>query len=447
MTEALKCPSCSASLEAPPGNATSMRCPYCNSTVMLVSDSQGKVMAAFAGDPEVSGAGKSNGWEKVAELLRAGKKIEAIRLYRELNGVGLATAKTAIDQMAAENPTIVAVPTGGKFAVRFAMGILFFVVLIIILIVHSIRNQAVPPQAASLPPPITVPQLMAEPPGPPPPPPEYADKKVEFGAEGIGAGQFKDARSIAIDGAGKIYVGEFSDGRIQEFDSTGKFLSEWSIGHGIYLTNLAADQQGNLYVVSPGKITRYDAATHMPQTEFQTRVDDNHDFEPEEYTDACAAADGNIYAVAGSHIVVLGSDGKIKNVLKEADKIGEDVSFQRIAVTGEGDIYALDRTKGVFKMASDGRYINRFGGGQGMGPGYVMTAQNLAVDGQGRVFVAGADPAVQVFDADGRYLGFFGGNDVAFGIAINAQNEIFACFRNDNSVRGYVVDKKTDQMP
>jgi outer membrane protein assembly factor BamB len=272
-------------------------------------------------------------------------------------------------------------------------------------------------------------------------------KKIEFGTEGIGVGQFKDARSIAIDGAGNIYVADFSDGRIQEFDSTGKFLSEWSIGHEKYVMNVTADHQGDLYVVSPGKITRYDATTHMPQTEFQTRVDDNHDFEPEEYMDACTAVDGNVYAVAGSHIIVLGSDGKIKNVFKEADKIGEDVSFERIAVTGEGDIYALDRSKGIFKMAPDGRYINRFGAGQGMGPGYVMTAQNLAVDGQGRVFVSGADPAVQVFDADGRYLGSFGGNDVAFGIAINAQNEVFACFRNDHSVRGYVVNKKTDEMP
>jgi sugar lactone lactonase YvrE len=323
---------------------------------------------------------------------------------------------------------------------------LFFVVFIIILVVHSIRTEVVKSKPTWTPPVITIPQMPTELLGLASPPPEFADKKVEFGTEGIGVGQFKDARSIAIDGAGNIYVAEYSDGRIQEFDSTGKFLSEWSLGHEKYVMNLTADHQGNLYVVLPGKITRYDAATHMPQTEFETKVDDN-DFEPEEYMDACTAADGNVYAVAGSHIIVLGSDGKIKNVFKEADKIGEDVSFERIAVTGKGDIYALDRSKGVFKIAPDGRYINRFGSGQGMGPGYVMTAQNLAVDGQGRVFVSGADPAVQVFDANGRYLGSFGGNDVAFGIAINAQNEVFASFRNDHSVRGYVVNKKTDEMP
>ena len=139
----------------------------------------------------------------------AGKKIEAISLYRELNGVGLTTAKIAIDQMAAGNPAAVAVSTGIKLAFRFAMGIFFFVILIIILIVHSIRNQTVPPQPAWTPPTTAVPQPPTEPPGPPPPPPEYADKKLEFGTEGIGAGQFKDARSIAIDGAGRFTSANF----------------------------------------------------------------------------------------------------------------------------------------------------------------------------------------------------------------------------------------------
>ena len=35
MTEALKCPECSASLEYPADGGVSMRCPYCNSTVLL----------------------------------------------------------------------------------------------------------------------------------------------------------------------------------------------------------------------------------------------------------------------------------------------------------------------------------------------------------------------------------------------------------------------------
>jgi ribosomal protein L7/L12 len=36
---------------------------------------------------------------RIAELVGSGKKIEAIKLYRELTGAGLAEAKSAIDAM------------------------------------------------------------------------------------------------------------------------------------------------------------------------------------------------------------------------------------------------------------------------------------------------------------------------------------------------------------
>ena len=38
----------------------------------------------------------------------------------------------------------------------------------------------------------------------------FATVLLEFGREGIGPGMFTDARSIAVDGAGRIYVGEYS---------------------------------------------------------------------------------------------------------------------------------------------------------------------------------------------------------------------------------------------
>lgn len=37
--------------------------------------------------------------EEIQDLVRAGRKIEAIKLYREKTGVGLAEAKAAIDRV------------------------------------------------------------------------------------------------------------------------------------------------------------------------------------------------------------------------------------------------------------------------------------------------------------------------------------------------------------
>jgi streptogramin lyase len=56
-----------------------------------------------------------------------------------------------------------------------------------------------------------------------------------------------DARSIAVDGAGRIYVGEYTGGRIQVFDPDGKFLIQWMVGdRKTILRGLAADRKGTV---------------------------------------------------------------------------------------------------------------------------------------------------------------------------------------------------------
>ena len=73
---------------------------------------------------------------------------------------------------------------------------------------------------------------------------------------------FTDARSIAVDGAGRIYVGEYTGGRIQVFDPAGKFVNQWSIGdRKTILRGLAADRKGTVYAVHGGGINRYHGET------------------------------------------------------------------------------------------------------------------------------------------------------------------------------------------
>jgi ribosomal protein L7/L12 len=43
--------------------------------------------------------------EEVAELVRAGRKIEAIKRYREATGLGLAESKAAVDAFESQQPT------------------------------------------------------------------------------------------------------------------------------------------------------------------------------------------------------------------------------------------------------------------------------------------------------------------------------------------------------
>src|SRR5215218_7817363 len=90
----------------------------------------------------------------------------------------------------------------------------------------------------------------------------FANVLLDFGKEGIGPGMFSDARSIAVDGSGRIYVGEYTGGRIQVFDPSGKFVTQWSIGNRkTILRGLAADRKGTVYVADGGRIDRYRGET------------------------------------------------------------------------------------------------------------------------------------------------------------------------------------------
>ncbi len=325
------------------------------------------------------------------------------------------------------------------FGVVMAMAIIIFTV-VLISIIHQTAHKQLINTVPTLIPTLNIGQFPA---AAAPVVPTFAHMTMEFGAEGIGAGQFKDSRAIAVDGDGHIYVGEYSDGRIQVFDAQGKFLAEWSLGHGKYLSNLSADHHGNVFVLANSHIYRYEGATGNPLGELENTLEDN----VLNYSDAFAALNGDVYAIdLNSDIVDIGPDGKIKATINAKDKVGEDVDFQRIAVLPTGEIYTLDRMRGVFKFSADGRYINRFGGGEepdpmNRSPDHLSSPNNLAIDGHGRIYVSDNGPAIHVFNGDGRYVDSFGGQDVVFGLTINDQNEIFACYRNKHTVRKFALDK------
>ena len=104
----------------------------------------------------------------------------------------------------------------------------------------------------------------------PPTSPQFATLQMEFGSKGVGPGHFDDARSIAVDNQGHIYVGDYSNGRVQVFDTTGKYLSEFSLGANSYLQNLIADRNGMVYAVSSSRILRFTGATGAASAEMDS---------------------------------------------------------------------------------------------------------------------------------------------------------------------------------
>ncbi|HET6891402.1 MAG TPA: hypothetical protein VFH31_09890, partial [Pyrinomonadaceae bacterium] len=255
----------------------------------------------------------------------------------------------------------------------------------------------------------------------------FASVLLNFGSEGIGPGMFKDARSIAVDGASRIYVGEYTGGRIQVFDPAGKFITQWSIGdRKTILRGLAADRKGTVYVTQGGRIDRYQGQTGEKLGQLE--------YERSGFDDVAAAADGGLVAAWHSNrddIVRFDSNGRVIRTIPAAisSASGDSELSMRVAVDGSGYIYALGRfNNAVFKFSPDGKFVNRFGGA-GDQSGQFRAPYSIAVDGYGRVYV-GDIKGIQVFDANGRYLTTVHVKGVAFGMVFNDKNELFVIARD-----------------
>jgi sugar lactone lactonase YvrE len=236
-----------------------------------------------------------------------------------------------------------------------------------------------------------------------------------------------DARSIAVDGKGNIYVGEYSSGRIQVFDSAGQFITQWMADPKMPLRGLGVDRKGNVFIAQRGTITRYDGQTGT--TLGQVNYSEGPGFD-----DVIATPDGGLLCAwyrGSDDIVRFNSEGKVVRTIKAAISTEADRSElnTRVAIDGLGNIYALGGfTNGVFKFRSDGKFLNRIGG-PGHQPGQISGASAIAVDGKGRVFVSDTK-GVQVFDSDGRYITVFKPEGVASGMAFNDENELLIVSRN-----------------
>ena len=107
-TKLLICPACGAPLDPQPGEVT-IKCGYCGNSVILphamrAPMSHGNFATSSTGFDLSSVVDQAGRIKEVVELVRAGKKIEAIKLYREITGMDLKEAKEAVEAIAAGQP-------------------------------------------------------------------------------------------------------------------------------------------------------------------------------------------------------------------------------------------------------------------------------------------------------------------------------------------------------
>jgi len=385
---------------------------------------------------------------EIQRLLQGGNKIEAIKLFREMTGVGLKEAKDAVEaiergesldisrmqlhtghaqmfsQSNAQNLAVakkIGYTVGGSIlgTVFLTMVLIIGIIAFAFYMISNSVNRAIDKSLPTNPTPATPQPLKSA-----AQENSIAQELLKFGGEGTGAGKFNDNRTIAVDTDGKIYSADFSGGRIQVFDAQGNFQTQIMSDTSRTVDALATDRKGNLFVLQGYDIFRLNKNTGENLGKY--RVD--------YASDLAIGLDGKIY-VAGRRggITVLNADGtKLKTI-----EISKDLNLdyiQQIAVDGAGNFFLLDgKTLAVFKLSPDGKLLTRFGG-RGTGPNNKMPKAmfsgiigDLAIDSQGRIYVSQVS-RISVFDANGNFLNDFKATQV-FGMTFNDKDELFVAAR------------------
>jgi DNA-binding beta-propeller fold protein YncE/DNA-directed RNA polymerase subunit RPC12/RpoP len=259
---------------------------------------------------------------------------------------------------------------------------------------------------------------------------------LEFGGEGIGPGRFDDPRLIAVDADGLIYVGEYSTGRFQVFDPDGEFITQWNLksDRDVYIGGMDCTRDGRLYIAYSGNLLIHDGMTG----DLLGKVDyvEDHGFE-----DVAIAADGSVivtWSIFTDDILRFSSDGDLELHIPGAisSRTGDSELNMNVAVDGHGNIYVLGTfNNAVFKYASDGTFLNRFGS-DGDAPGSFSAPSAIAVDATGNVLISDFG-GILVFEENGLYLETIEVYGFVFGMTVDDDNLLYAI---SNKCMVYVYD-------
>jgi hypothetical protein len=438
MPEKFNCPSCGAPLDIPVNVGATLRCPYCDASVVVpehmrpaeTRESVSVQRASFTLEPG----------DPIFDALKAGNKIEAIKLYRERTGVGLKEAKDVIDaiqaglSVAADFPS--APPEDLRPATRgSARGgcIAGIVTLVVILAVGGIvaalalfaANRAVMSTGVSVEEVFATaaPELVAS------PTPGLAELARTAGGEGEGAGKMTDARSVAQDSQGVIYAADYLPGRVQAFDSQGQFRNQWALPDPDQaVSGLAALSDGRVAVVTSDAVLIFAGETGSLLAEWK-------DGDKFGYNDAWVMPDGSLAVTrttaSDNDVLFFDAQGNIVRRIEQAftSQTGNSEMEMKVAADLSGNLYLLGGfSRLVLKYDPQGKFVTRMGG-EGTKPGQFTFPDDIAVDSAGTVYVSeGLD--VMLFDANGTYVDEFPAEGVASGMYVNAKDELLIAARS-----------------
>jgi DNA-binding beta-propeller fold protein YncE len=243
----------------------------------------------------------------------------------------------------------------------------------------------------------------------------------EFGATGIGDGEFIKRERFAVDSQDNLYVVDAGNQRVQKFDSDGNFISKWGkdgLGNGEFKdpTDIALDSQDNVYVVDAetDSIQKFDSDGN-----FISRWGPMGKGDGEFHHLFVIAADSNDHIYIVDHKAEFGFKGLGIDSIKKYDSDGNFISKWGKDGLGNGEfdgafdittdshnnVYVVDYGNNrVQKFDSDGNFISKWGS-IGKGDGEFDAPIHIIADSQDNLYVVDSgNQRVQKFDSDGNFI-------------------------------------------
>ncbi|MET0754106.1 MAG: hypothetical protein ABWZ66_12060 [Pyrinomonadaceae bacterium] len=237
---------------------------------------------------------------------------------------------------------------------------------------------------------------------PTPTPKKETNVDFEFGGKGTSAGLFDSPSEITVDASGNIYVSDKTL-RVQRFDANGKFLNLWNVKgeKNETIDKLAADADGNIYVLIGGEIVVYNGQSG----EQKYVLSDSKKHYIDDFT---LRDDGGMMYVSenGVNEEIVQTKGRtvVRRFPAIHTKAAEtEIPTQgiRIAIDGKGDIYAVyaigdiygsfsynDEDLMTFHFTPQGKFVNKFAAGR--------MPSAILVDNQSRIYILDSNVANKV---------------------------------------------------
>ena len=397
------CPNCGAPLDYQ-GTGATMRCPYCETSVVVPAEMRPQAKPV-----------------KIGEFFQSSGSVQSTVVTIERSKAAASDAKSRTGCLVGSILVSVLVLVGSMIAVSS-------------LVAKRSNQMASKEYEQSYVAPTQVPMATQVPVPTPIPTQDYASLVTTFSSKGIGPGLLNDARYIAVDGSGTVYVADYQGGRIQAFDADGKYLHGWQVGEAkTVIYGLTASYAGTVYVSYKGDIYRFEGSSGKALGKLDYELG-------QEFGDVTALPDGGVLGVwyegrwgmitslegHRDDLVWFDAEGKTVRRLESAvsGQTGDLALDTTLAVDGLGNVFALiENERVIYKFTPQGKFVDRI----------VMTSREpnqslwidcIAIDGQGRVYVGGSDQ-VHIFSPEGQFILSFETEHSVRKMAFSEQGDLY----------------------